>query len=350
MVILVRKFDYSFLHDMVPSSIINLTNIIYDIKGKEDIRLNENPKLFEKLKKKAIIESIKASNAIENIVTTEKRIKEIAYSDTKPLTHAEEEIAGYKNVLNRIHNNQEYIVFDETTILSLHKEMLDIANSSNRGKYKQEVNIITEKINGKHYVRFMPISPALTKEAMKQLLLAYYEAKNDPNISPLLLIPCVILDFLSIHPFDDGNGRMSRLLTLLLLYKHGFNIGRFVSIEKAIDESKDQYYRVLQESSIGWHDNQNDYYPFIIYMIQVIYKCYQKLDNNVFEQIDKKLTKSERIEYLLLNSFVPVSKAEIMSNLPDISENLVETILSKLIKENKIRKIGTFKDAKYYRV
>ena len=219
LVFIVRKFDYSFLHDLVPAKLINLTNIIYDIKGKEDARLNNSKDLFESLKKKAIIESITASNEIENIITTAKRINEIASGD-KPRTHAEEEISGYHNVLNMIHTNYENILFDETSLLNMHYEMLDIAKINNRGKYKHEVNIITETINGKQYVRFIPISPADTKEAMTQLFIAYYSAKNDPDISPLLLIPCVILDFLSIHPFDDGNGRISRLLTLLLLYKN----------------------------------------------------------------------------------------------------------------------------------
>ena len=343
-----RKFDYSFLKELVPADIIDLTSIIYDIKGKEEIRLNSNIKLHLKLKNKAIIESIKASNEIENIVTTEKRIKDIANGDNNPLNHNEEEITGYRNVLNNIHTRYEYISFDENTILSMHKEMLDISKKENRGSYKKDVNIITETIHGKKYVRFVPISPAETKDAMEQLVLAYYNAKKD-NINPLLLIPCVILDFLSIHPFDDGNGRMSRLLTLLLLYKSGFNIGRYISIEKVIRDSKVQYYDVLRQSSIGWHENKNDYFPFIIYMIQVIYKCYQKLDENVFEQLDKKLSKAERIELLLLNSYVPISKSLIADKLPDVSIKTIELVLSNLLKEGKIIKIGTYKDAEYYK-
>ncbi len=343
-----RKFDYGFLKKLVPADILDLTSIIYDIKGKEEYRLTNNPNLFSKLKKKAIIDSIKASNEIENIVTTEKRIKDIANGDNKPLTHAEEEITGYRNVLNNIHNNYERIILDEKTILSMHKEMLDIANKENRGNYKKDVNIITETINGRRYVIFKPISPEETKEAMEQLLLAYYDAKQK-NVNPLLLIPCFILDFLSIHPFDDGNGRMSRLLTLLLLYKHGFNVGRFISIENVINYSKIQYYDVLKKSSIGWHENENDYFPFIIYMIQVIYKCYQKLDENVFDQIDKKISKSKMVEELVLNAYVPITKSEIIDKLPTVSQKTIELVLNRLINENKIIKIGTYKDAEYYR-
>ena len=164
-----------------------------------------------------------------------------------------------------------------------------------------------------------------------------------------MLIPCFILDFLCVHPFDDGNGRMSRLLTLLLLYKRGFDIGRFVSIENMINENKGEYYRTLQESSIDWQNGKNNYEPFMLYMIQILYECYTKLDENVFSQIDKKLSKSERIEALLLNAFIPISKRTIRDQLPDTSEQLIEMVLSKLLKEGKIIKIGSYKDAMYYR-
>lgn len=344
-----RKFDYSFLENQVPARLLNLTAIIYDIKGKESVRLNDNPKLFKKLKEKAVRDSIKGSNAIENIHTTEKRISEIAAGDNTAFTHPEKEIIGYRNVLNNIHTFNERIIFDKTTILSLHKQLLDVAGSENRGQFKKEPNIITETRNGKKYVVFVPTAPKEVEESIDQMLIAFNEASHNANINPLLLIPCFILDFLCVHPFDDGNGRMSRLLTLLLLYKRGFDIGRFISIENMINENKGEYYRTLQESSIEWQNNKNNYEPFMLYMIQILYECYMKLDENVFSQIDKKLSKSERIETLLLNVFVPISKKGIQDHLPDVSEQLIEMVLSKLLKEEKIIKIGSYKDAMYYR-
>ena len=346
---MVRKYDYSFLKDKVSGRIISLLSIVYDIKGKESARLSSSSNLFNKLKKKAIRDSIKASNAIENIHTTEKRIDDIAAGDNSAYTHPEKEIIGYRNVLNNIHNFNETILFDETSILALHKQLLDVAEVGGRGNYKAEPNVISEKRNGKSIVIFVPTPPKDVKESMEQALLAYNEAIHDPEINPLLLIPCFILDFLCIHPFDDGNGRMSRLLTLLLLYKAGFDIGKFISIEKVINDTKAGYYEALYKSSIGWHENENNYEPFILYMIQVLYHCYKLLDENVFKQIDKKLNKSERIEQLLLNTFVPLAKQQIMEQLPDVSENLIETVLSKLLKEGKIIKIGSYKDAMYYR-
>ena len=344
-----RKFDYSFLENQVPARLLNLTAIIYDIKGKESVRLKNNPNLFQKLKAKAIRDSIKGSNAIENIHTTEKRINEIAAGDNNAFTHTEKEIIGYRNVLNDIHTYNERIIFDKTTILSLHKQLLDIAESENRGQFKKEPNFISETRNGKKYLIFTPTAPKDVEESIDQMLIAFNEASHNPYINPLLLISCFILDFLCVHPFDDGNGRMSRLLTLLLLYKKGFDIGRFVSIENMINENKGEYYRTLQGSSINWQNNKNDYEPFMLYMIQILYECYTKLDENVFSQIDKKLTKTERIETVLMNAFVPISKRSIQNQLPDISEQLIEMVLSQLIKKDKIIKIGSYKDAMYYR-
>ncbi len=348
-VLIVRKFDYSFLKISISGRLVNLVGIIYDIKGKESVRLKDNPELFKGLKNKAIRDSIKGSNEIENIRTTKKRIDEIANGDNKPINHQEEEIVGYRNVLNDIHNHNSIIHFDKTTILSLHKSMLEVSKAENRGQFKKEPNIITERVDGKMVPIFVPVTPEETEEAIDQLILAYQEAICDPKINPLLLIPCVILDFLCIHPFDDGNGRISRLLTLLLLYKSGFDIGRFISIENAINNNKDEYYRALMECSKGWSDNENTYEPFILYMIRIIYKCYSLLDESVISSADKKLTKSQRIEYLLMNALVPISKRDILDKLPDISQRTVEAVIGNLLEEGKIIKIGSYKDATYYR-
>ena len=344
-----RKFDYSFLENKVSSRVLNLTSIIYDIKGKESIRIQERPKLFNKLQKKAIRDSIKGSNEIENIHTTEKRIDEIALGDNRAYNHSEEEIIGYRNALNNIHIYHDNIIFDKTSILSLHKQMLDIAKIDNRGHFKIEQNYISEERHGKKSIVFVPTAPKDVEESLDQMLIAYNEAIHNPNINPILLISCFILDFLCVHPFDDGNGRMSRLITILLLYKNGFDIGRYISIEKIINESKGEYYRTLQASSINWKENKDDYEPFMLYMIQILYECYTRLDENVFSQIDKKLSKSERIEALLLNVFVPISKSTIKDQLPDVSEQLIEMVLSKLLSEGKIIKIGSYKNAMYYR-
>lgn len=179
------------------------------------------------------------------------------------------------------------------------------------------------------------------------MLIAYSDAEKDINIHPLILMSCFIVDFLCIHPFRDGNGRISRLLTLLIMNKSGYDIGIYISIEAKINEYKNEYYDALLQSSIGWHENKNDYVPFIIFMFQIIYSCYKQLNDNFIGFESKKVNKSHRIEYIINSSLVPISKKQISERLPDISLKTIELVLSKLIIENTITKIGTYKNARY---
>ncbi len=344
-----RKFDYSFLKKDISSKILNVSNVIYDLKSKEGFRKEKHGKTFELLKKIAIVESVKGSNKIEGIIATDKRINEIIKGD-KPITHNEKEISGYKDVLNVIHENYSLLELNEKTILDFHRLMLSQVHDPNRGKYKDGDNIILDTLgDGTRQVRFVPVSSKETNDAMKQMLLAYYEARQDSEINQLLLIACVVFDFLCIHPFNDGNGRISRLITLLLLYKNDFDIGCYISIEALIEKYKYAYYEALKESSYGWEKNENTYEPFIINFMQIIYYAYKKLDEKFIDMSLKKVKKSEQIENVVLNSLVPISKASIVEYLPDISVKTIELVLNKMIKEEKIIKIGSFKDARYYR-
>jgi Fic family protein len=182
---------------------------------------------------------------------------------------------------------------------------------------------------------------------MKDFCLAYQVARDDYGIPALLLIPCVILDFLSIHPFSDGNGRVSRLLTLLLLYKEGYDIGKYISFENQINKFKGNYYDVLERSQNQWHESSNTYYPFIQFTFQILYQCYKEINRRFIITKSGKEKKNERIEAVVLDSIVPVSKSDIQELLPDVSVTTIEAVLAKLLKENKIYKIGTYKNAKY---
>lgn len=342
-------YDYSFLKNAVPGNIVGLTDIITDLKSKEEFRKLQYEETFEKLHQKAIIESVKGSNAIEGIVTTESRIKDIV-NGSKPLTHDEMEISGYKDALNLIHLNHENLDIDEEAVLSFHKMILELTNSKEAGKYKKNNNFILEiGSDGSRQVRFKPVPAKRVQADMEQLFLAFYEARQDSEISPLLLIPCFVLDFLCIHPFIDGNGRISRLLTVLLLYSFGYDIVRYISYEGQVNKYKESYYEALRISSEGWHENENDYVPFIINFLQILYKCFKELDNSFTEISLKKAKKSERVESVLLSAMTPISKQEIIKKVPDISVKTVELVLSKMLKDNKITKIGTFKDARYMR-
>lgn len=218
---IMRKFDYSFLDNgLLPANLINITGIIYSLRAGSEIRKDDYKKIFTELEKIAKVQSVKSSNAIEGIVTSDERIKEIVNQASEPLNHNEAEIAGYRDALNEIHLNYETIEFNENTILKLHEMMMSYSEYEHGGKYKKDDNVILEiDSEGNRKIRFKPTSAAETPKAMEQMILAYLEARDNANINPLLLIPCVILDFLCIHPFKDGNGRMSRLLSLLLLYK-----------------------------------------------------------------------------------------------------------------------------------
>ncbi len=344
-----RKYDYSFLKKNIPGHIVGLTDIITDLRSRESFRKLQYGDAFEALRKKAIIESVKGSNAIEGIVTTDLRIKEIV-AGAAPDTHDELEISGYKDALNLIHSNHQNLDIREDTICMLHRMIEEQTNTEFAGKYKKSDNYIMEyDSDGSHRIRFKPVSANETKHAMEQLILSFYDARQDSEISPLLLIPCFVLDFLCIHPFADGNGRISRLLTVMLLYNFGYDIVRYISFEGQINSYKDSYYSALEQSSVYWHEGTNDYIPFIIYFLQILYRCFKELDESFMDISLKKAKKSERIEGILLSAIVPVSKREIAEKLPDISIKTIELVLGKMIREKKIKKIGTYKDARYMR-
>ena len=350
-VIIVRKYDYSFLElKNIPGKLINVLTSIYSMKSNNDNRKENYPNIFTELEKIAIVQSVKGSNEIEGILSTDERIYEIVNKSSAPMNHNEEEIAGYRDVLNLIHNNFNNLDFTEANLLSFHELLLQTAKPTVAGKYKENDNVIMEiKSDGTRSVRFSPVSAADTAKSMEQLILAYIDARDNPNINQLLLIPCVMLDFLCIHPFSDGNGRMSRLLTLLLLYRAGFDAGKYISFEEQINKTKGYYYEALRKSSVAWHENQNDYFYFVDNFLMTLYTCYKELDKRFATVNSKKINKTSRIEATILNSVLPISKKEISDILPDVSVTTIESVLSKMLKENKVVKIGEGRNTRYIR-
>lgn len=310
-----RKFDYAFLRNgLLPANLVNLTANISALKTMAGVRKEEYIQIFTELEAVAKVQSIKSSNAIEGIVTSDERIAAIVNQNSAPLNHDEAEIAGYRDALNEIHLGYEHLDFRESDILRLHEMMM---------------------------------SAAETPRAMEQLELAYMEARSDVNINQLLLIPCVILDFLCIHPFRDGNGRMSRLLSLLLLYKNGFDAGKYVSFEEQINNHKAYYYETLRQSSAGWGSNENSYFPFMENFLSTLYLCYKELDKRFAVVHGKKITKKARVEATVLNSLTPISKAEICRILPDVSPTTVEAVLGGMVKSGAIKRLGSARTARY---
>ncbi len=346
-----HKFDYSFLNNgMLPSSLVNVTASISSLKTASQFRKNDFIKVFTELEKIAKIQSVKHSNEIEGIVTTDDRIIQIVQQNSAPLNHNEEEILGYRDALNLIHTDYQNIQFNENTVLELHKTLLSATDYGYGGYYKTEDNVILEiDAQGNKKVRFAPVPVDQTKDSMEQLFLAYMDAAGDSNINSLLLIPCVILDFLCIHPFRDGNGRMSRLLSLLLLYKNGFDVGKYISFEEQINKNKSWYYEALRESSQNWHQSRSNYFPFMQNFLSILYECYVELDKRFAVVNSNKITKAGRIEATVLNSLLPISKAQICQLLPDISPTTVEAVLGKMVKSGVITIVGSGRGTKYLR-
>ena len=346
-----KTFDYSFLRNLsIPVKFMSFTNTIFSIKAEEEEKKRRYPDLFTALQKIAIVRSVKGSNAIEGIVTTDKRIEAIVNKDSAPITHDEQEIAGYRDALNLVHTRYSEMSFSEDVVLNLHKIMLSHTELQDAGQYKKEDNIIRETFaDGTSRIRWMPVSAKDTPKAMEQLVLAYTDARNDSGINQLLLIPCVILDFLCIHPFSDGNGRISRLLTLLLLYKNGFDVSRYVSLEDQINSIRGNYYEALRQSSMGWHENQNDCIPFIGDFIYTLFRCYKELDKRFLTLGTQKSSKKKRIEDALLNAFLPVSKKELQELLPDVSPTTIEQVVGSMVKAGTVEKIGSTHNARYIR-
>ena len=344
-----RKFDYSFLNNgLLPASLVSLTANISALKTMAGIRKEEYAQVFTELEAVAKIQSIKSSNAMEGIVTSDERIAAIVNQNSAPLNHNEAEIAGYRDALNEVHLGFEHIDFRERDILRLHEIMMSLAGYEYGGQYKTDDNVILEvDADGYRRIRFRPTPAKETPKAMEQLELAYMEARSDANINQLLLIPCVILDFLCIHPFRDGNGRMSRLLSLLLLYKNGFDAGKYVSFEEQINNYKDYYYEALRQSSDGWETNENSYFPFMENFLSILHLCYKELDKRFAVVHGKRITKRARIEAVILNSLTPLSKAEICKILPDVSPTTVEAVLGAMVKNGAVKRIGASRSARY---
>lgn len=346
-----KRFDYFFLENgMLPAGLVNIVGAIAELRERENQRKDYFPDVFLHLESIAKVQSVKGSNAIEGIITSEDRINDIVYRNSMPLNHNEAEIAGYRDALSIILENYNMIDISTHEILHLHETMLSYTPASG-GVYKQNDNVIMEvDFSGERWIRFSPTPALETAATMEQLILAYIEAKNSYRINQLLLIPCFILDFLCIHPFADGNGRMSRLLSLLLLYKNGFDAGQFISFEEQINNCKWDYYKALKESSIGWHEENNTYFPFIENFITTLLYCYKELDKRFAVVNSKKVTKRGRIEAVVLNSLLPISKREICYVLPDVSPTTVEAVLADMLRKHICGKVGAGKNTKYIKL
>ena len=337
-----RAFHYKTEYQkLLTPEIVSYLTQIHEQKGKQSRLSGAQQDVLDELLEIAKIQSTEASNRIEGIITTDDRLKLLVMNKTTPRSRSEREIAGYRDVLTTIHESYEYIPVRSGMILQLHRDLYKFSGLSIGGSFKSSDTVIAETLpDGTKRVRFQPVPAWETPEAMDSVCASINEALNDSELDDLLLIPMFILDFLCIHPFDDGNGRMSRLLTLLLLYRTGYQIGKYISIEKLIADSKTSYYEALQASSENWHEGSNDYLPFVRYMLGVILAAYREFADRAEIMLEAGNSKFGRIRRIIRGTTGRITKTEIMAQCPDISQITVQRALKEMIDSGDILKIG----------
>lgn len=344
-----RSFDYKeeWKKLLTPEIVMYLTQI-HEYKGEQTLFIEAKADTLSQLVDIAKIQSIEASNKIEGIYTSDERLKALVKDSTRPRTRNEREIAGYRDVLNTIHENHDYIPPKPSIILQLHRDLYKFEGMDIGGRYKTSDNIIEEQdAEGNKSVRFRPMPAWETPEAIEKICQSYDEALNSENIDALIIIPMFVLDFLCVHPFNDGNGRISRLLTLLLLYRSGYIVGKYISIEKLIEQTKEIYYESLQLSSAGWHENKNDYEPFVKYMLGVIVAAYRDFSSRVSLLTTQGMSKPDRVKEIIRATLGPITKTEILAKCPDISQVTVQRALADLVDKGDIVKLGGGRYTKY---
>ena len=337
-----RSFHFKSVYNklLTPEVVVYLTQI-HEYKGQQNLFIEAKADALSNLLEVAKIQSTEASNRIEGIITTNDRLKKIVREKTMPHTRSEKEIAGYRDVLATIHESHDYISPKPSVILQLHRDLYKFSGKSIGVNFKNADNVIAEELpDVQRVVLFQPVPAWETPEAIRVLFDAFQEAMQDAELDPLLLIPIFILDFLCIHPFNDGNGRMSRLLTLLLLYRSGYIVGKYISIEKLISDTKETYYEVLQESSRNWHEGTNDYALFVTYLLGVLLAAYRDFETRIELLTNRGLSKPDRVREIIRKHLGKITKSEIMVQCPDISQITVQRALAEMLKNGEITKLS----------
>ena len=347
-----HTFDYKETpkHLLTPD-IVNMLSSLHEFRGKQELYIEAESDVLTALLDIAKIQSTKASNKIEGIYTSDERLEALVMERAEPCNRSEEEIAGYREVLAIIHDSYEYISIRPNNILQLHRDLYSFSSRDTGGRFKNTDNVIAESgKDGQQRVRFMPVPAFQTPEAIERLCNEFNYAIERAEYDPLLLIPMFILDFLCIHPFNDGNGRMSRLLTLLLLYRSGYIVGKYISMEMLIEKTKETYYEALQNSSIAWHNDKSDYTSFVKYYLGVVLKGYNEFQDRIAHLKYRKLSKADRIKAVFDKKLGIVKKSDIAIFCPDISETTIERTLKELLEMGFIEKVGKGRATGYIRL
>lgn len=346
-----REFNYSQIRNQKwDSELLSLIAAIYKEAGKQELYLKQRPQELEKLVEIAKIQSTEASNAIEGIVTTSTRIRQLVEEKTTPRNRDEQEIAGYRDALNIIHESFDAIPVTQNYILQLHKIMYSHMNNPMAGRTKNVQNYITATYpDGHTEILFTPLEPYETPEALDRICGEFNKVIGNMELEPLIAIPVFIHDFLCIHPFNDGNGRMSRLLTSLLLYRCGFYVGRYISLEAKIAKNKDLYYSALSESQTGWHEGTEDAVPFIKYILGSVLAAYKDFEDR-FALVEIKRTALETVRMASQSKIGRFTKQDIRELCPSLSLSAIESALRKMVDDGELKREGSGKNICYYRL
>ena len=346
-----RNFNYSKIKDIKwDTEILSLVASIYRYQGKQELYLKQRPNELEKLIDIAKIQSTESSNEIEGIVTTSVRLKQLLEEKTTPRNRNEQEIVGYRDVLDIIHENFDVIPISRNYILQMHKILYSHMNNPLAGKTKNVQNYISATYpDGHSEVLFTPLSPFETPGALDLICDEYNRVIGNFEVEPIIMIPIFIHDFLCIHPFNDGNGRLSRLLTTLLLYKNGFYVGRYISLESLIAKDKAAYYEALNKAGINWQNGKEDIVPFIKYLLGIILAAYKAFDDR-FSIVEDKLSAVEMVRKATSQKIGRFSKQDILELCPSLSISSIEGSLRKLVEEGTLRREGVGRSTKYIRL
>ena len=346
-----REFNYSIIRDKKwDSELLGLIAAIYKEAGKQEMYLKQRPEELEKLVEIAKVQSTEASNAIEGIVTTNTRIRQLVEEKTTPKNRDEQEIAGYRDVLNIIHESFDAIPITQNYILQLHKILYSHMNNPVAGRTKTVQNYISATYpDGRTAILFTPLAPYETPDALDRICEEYNRVIGNMELEPLIAISVFIHDFLCIHPFNDGNGRMSRLLTTLLLYRNGFYVGKYISLEAKIAKNKDLYYEALYASQGGWHEGTDNPVPFIKYLLGTVLAAYKDFEDR-FALIETKRSALETVRLATQNKIGRFNKQDIRELCPSLSVSSVEGALRKLVASGELKREGSGRNTHYYRI
>ncbi|HXQ66624.1 MAG TPA: Fic family protein [Alphaproteobacteria bacterium] len=344
------SFAHTFLDRLVvPAGLVQTIRQIGEHKGRQELYRVQAPEKLENLRQVAMIQSVESSNRIEGVVAAKGRIEALVREQSAPQNRSEGEIAGYRDVLATIHTSAAEIRLSENVVLQLHRDLMKYATGAG-GAWKTAANEIEEvRPDGTRRIRFTPTPPHLTPAAMHSLHQAFRDEMKAGRIEPLLLIALYVLDFLCIHPFLDGNGRMARLLTVLLLHQQGYEVGRYISLERLIEQTKESYYDTLHRASQGWHKNKHDPLPWIEYWLGTVLAAYREFESRMGKLATGHGAKTDIVLTAIDRMIGSFSISELQAACPSVSRDWIKIVLDQLKKEGRLKLSGRGRSARWHR-